>query len=40
MIKIKEKNIKEWIPLEKIYEDGIIKLKNNNYIKIIKNNAN
>ena len=36
MIKIKEQNVKEWLPLEKIYEDGIIKLKNNNYIKIIK----
>ena len=36
MIKIKEKTIKEWIPLEKIYKDGTIKLKNNNYIKIIK----
>ena len=36
MIEIKEKNIKEWLQLEKIYEDGIIKLKNNNYIKIIK----
>ena len=34
MIKIKEKTIKEWIPLEKIYKDGTIKLKNNNYIKI------
>ena len=38
MIEIKEKNIKEWLQLEKIYEDGIIKLKNNNYIKIIKIN--
>ena len=36
MIKIKEKTIKEWIPLEKIYKDRTIKLKNNNYIKIIK----
>ena len=36
MIKIKEQNVKEWLPLEKIYEDGIIKLKNNNYLKIIK----
>ena len=36
MIKIKEKTIKEWIQLEKIYKDGTIKLKNNNYIKIIK----
>ena len=36
MIKIKEQNVKEWLPLEKIYEDGTIKLKNNNYLKIIK----
>ena len=36
MIKIKEQNVKEWLPLEKIYEDGKIKLKNNNYLKIIK----
>jgi len=36
VIKIKEQNVKEWLPLEKIYEDGIIKLKNNNYLKIIK----
>lgn len=36
MIKIKEQNVKEWLPLEKIYEDGIIKLRNNNYLKIIK----
>ena len=26
----------EWIPIEKIFYNGIIKLKNNNYIKIIK----
>ena len=36
MIKIKEQNVKEWLPLEKIYEDGIIKLKNKKYLKIIK----
>ena len=28
----------EWIPLDKIFNNGIIKLKNNNYIKIIKVN--
>ena len=26
----------EWIPLDRIFNNGIIKLKNNNYIKIIK----
>ena len=26
----------EWIPIEKIFDNGIIKLKNKNYIKIIK----
>ena len=26
----------EWIPIEKIYENGIIKLKNNKFIKIMK----
>ena len=35
-----EKNIKtqDWIPIEKIYENGIIKLKNNKFIKILKIN--
>lgn len=28
----------EWIPIEKIFDNGIIKLKNKNYIKIIKIN--
>ena len=28
----------KWIPIEKIYDNGIIKLKNKNYIKIIKVN--
>ena len=26
----------EWIPINKIFENGIIKLKNNKYVKIIK----
>ena len=30
------KSIQEWIPIEEILENGIIKLKKNNYIKIIK----
>ena len=28
----------EWIPIDKIFDNGIIKLKNKNYIKIIKIN--
>ena len=32
----KNNSIQEWIPFEKILEDGIIKLKDNSYIKIIK----
>lgn len=31
-------SIQKWLPFEKILENGIIKLKNNNYIKIIKIN--
>ena len=35
--KIKKKNsVQDWTEIEKIYDNGIIKLKNNNYIKIIK----
>ena len=30
------KGIQEWIPIEEIFDNGIIKLKKNNYIKIIK----
>ena len=36
MRKIKEKTIQEWIPIQTISDDGIIKLKNNKYIKILK----
>ena len=28
--------VQEWLPFEKIFENGIIKLKNNSYIKLIK----
>ena len=31
-------SVQEWLPFEKILEKGIIKLKNNNYIKILKIN--
>lgn len=36
MKKQKNISIQDWIPYEKIIEKGIIKLKNNQYIKIIK----
>ena len=36
--KIKNITIQEWLPIEEIYNDGIIKLKNNKNIKIIKVN--
>ena len=32
------KYAQDWIPIEKIFENGIIKLKNKKYIKIIKIN--
>ena len=31
-------SVQEWLPYDKIFENGIIKLKNNSYIKIIKVN--
>ena len=34
--KIEKNSVQEWLPIDRIYENGIIKLKNNNYIKIIK----
>ena len=36
MKKIKNKTVQEWLPYEKILEKGIIKLKNSQYIKILK----
>ena len=36
--KIKIKTLQQWLPIEKIYYDGITKLKNNKLIKIIKIN--
>ena len=36
MKKENNKSVQEWIPYEKILENGIIKLKNNSYIKIIE----
>ena len=36
MKKIKKITLQEWIPIEEFYKDGIIKLKNNKFIKILK----
>ncbi len=36
MKKQETKSIQEWLPIQKILDKGIIKLKNNSYIKIIK----
>lgn len=33
---IKINNVKQWLPIKEFFNNGIIKLKNNNYIKIIK----
>ena len=40
VIKIKQKQItiQEWLPIDKIYNDGFVKLKNNKLIKILKIN--
>ena len=29
-------SVQEWLPFNELLEDGIIKLKNNSFIKIIK----
>ena len=34
----KTNSIQEWLPIKEFYNDGIIKLKNNTFIKIIKIN--
>ncbi len=36
MEKQKNKSVQEWLPFQKILDNGIIKLKDNTYIKIIK----
>ena len=33
---MKNNSVQKWLPFEKILDNGIIKLKNNSYIKIIK----
>lgn len=35
---MKKNNVQDWIPIKEICNDGIIKLRNNNYIKLIKVN--
>ena len=36
MKKRRSNSVQEWLPFEDILENGIIKLKNNSYIKILK----
>ena len=36
MISKKVNSVQEWIPVDEILENGVIKLKNKNYIKIVK----
>ena len=36
MISKKVNSVQEWLPVDEILENGIIKLKNKNYIKILK----
>ena len=35
-LKENNKTVQDWLPIEKIFNNGIVKLKNGNYIKIIK----
>ena len=35
MISKKVNSVQEWLPVDEILENGIIKVKNKNYIKII-----
>ena len=36
MKKIKKLTVQQWLPIQEIYENGIIKINKNKYIKIIK----
>ena len=38
MIIIKNITVQQWLPIEKIYNNGIVKLKKNKFIKILKIN--
>ena len=38
MIKIKKITLQEWLPIKEIDKEGVVKLKNNKLIKIIKVN--
>lgn len=35
-MEVKKITVQQWIPIEKIYENGIIKINKNKYIKILK----
>lgn len=35
-MKKKLNTVQKWLPFEKVLENGIIKLKNNSYVKILK----
>ena len=34
--KIKELSVQQWLPIEEIYDNGIIKINKNKYVKILK----
>ena len=36
MISKKVNSVQEWLPVDEILENGVIKLKNKNYVKILK----
>ena len=36
MKKIKNQTIQQWLPINEIYENGIIKINKNKYVKILK----
>jgi len=36
MLNQKDKSVQEWIPFDKFFDKGIIKLKTNEFIKIVK----
>lgn len=36
MLDISSKSVQEWLPFERVLENGIIRMKNNSYVKIIK----
>lgn len=38
MLKSNIKSVQDWLPIKEFYNDGVIKLKNNSFIKILKIN--